>query len=102
MHVDDRRSGVVARTSCRGSADGTSIASATFAGPRGVVRAPFASTTSQVRDDGSVVLANLSGSAKSLPCLGSWDFDRHGTLGWLHGKKPVMSVRMTDLRLKFG
>jgi Acetoacetate decarboxylase (ADC) len=102
MRVVDRRSGAVARTTCSGSADGTSIASAAFTAVPGVVRTPFTSMTSQPREDGSVVVTKLSGSGKSLPCLGSWDFDRDGALGWLHGRKPIMSVRMTDLRLRFG
>ncbi len=99
LSLDDRR-GLVSRTHC----GGTGIATATFTGSTAaaVVRTPFSSSTSQLREDGSEVRARLHGSAKSLPCLGSWRFDEDGPLGWLYGKVPVLSFRMTDLRLTFG
>jgi acetoacetate decarboxylase len=102
LSVDDRRVGPVRRTTCRGSVEGTGIASASFAGPVGPLRLPFSSSTSQVREDGSVVVAGLTGSSRSLPCLGSWTFEADGLLGWLHGRRPLVSVRMSDLRLSFG
>ena len=99
LELSDRR-GLVSRTRC----GGPGIASAAFTGSTAaaVVRMPFASSTSQVRDDGSTVVATFRGSAKTLPCLGSWTFDPDGPLGWLHGKPAVASFRMTDLRLTFG
>ncbi len=46
--------------------------------------------------------ATLRGTAKALPCLGSWDFNPDGALGWLTGKRPIASFRMTDFRMSFG
>jgi hypothetical protein len=98
LAIDDRR-GRVARTTF----SGTSIASAAFtAVPSAAVRTRFAVTTSQPRDDGSVTETRMSGSAKTLPCKGSWDFDAAGPLGWMHGRRPVLSLRLTDMRLTFG
>ena len=99
LSVDDQR-GSVSRTTCTG----TSIASASFAATPAlaVVRTPFAATTSQEREDGSEVVTRFSGSARSLPCRGSWAFDADGPLGWLHGRRPFVSFRMTDVRLTFG
>lgn len=44
----------------------------------------------------------MSGSAKSVPCVGRWDFGADGPLAWLHGRRPVASFRMTDFRITFG
>lgn len=102
--LDDKQDGPVARTSFAAGTDGTQLASGTFTSlPRAaLVRTPFASSTWQVREDGGEVIARVSGSAKSLPCLASWDFNPDGALGWLAGRKPLVSFRLTDLKLTFG
>ncbi|MGZ4536494.1 MAG: acetoacetate decarboxylase family protein [Nocardioidaceae bacterium] len=99
LSVHDQR-GPVSHTTCAG----TSIASASFtAAPAlAVVRTPFAASTCQEREDGSVTVARFTGSARSLPCRAKWDFDADGPLGWLHGRRPFASFRMTDVRLTFG
>lgn len=48
------------------------------------------------------VVAELTGSAKALPCRSSWEFDEQGPLGWLAGKRPLASFRMTDFEMSFG
>ena len=42
------------------------------------------------------------GAARSLPCLGSWDFDADGPLAFLHGRRPVASFRLADCDGSFG
>ncbi len=48
------------------------------------------------------MVADLRGSAKALPCRGSWEFDAHGPLAWLAGKRPLASFRMADFQMSFG
>jgi hypothetical protein len=79
------------------------VASGTFttlrpAGPR----LPFSLTTSQVREDASIALARCRGSARITPCRGVWRFAADGPLGFLHGRRPVVSLRAVDVRLSFG
>ena len=47
-------------------------------------------------------MAALTGSAKALPCRGSWEFSESGPLAWLAGKRPLASFRMCDFQLSFG
>lgn len=105
LDVDDRRLGPTSYTDLFGDLDGRRIASAQFAGLPGasLVRAPFAASTSQLREgSGTEVVTSMTGSAKTLPALASWEFDADGPLGFLHGLRPLMSFRLTDLRLTFG
>jgi acetoacetate decarboxylase len=94
----------VARTSFAGSVDGLQLASGSFtAVPRAaLVRTPFVSTLTQLRDDGTEVLSKMSGSSKALPCRASWVFPESSPLAWLGGRKPLLSFRLDDLRLTFG
>jgi acetoacetate decarboxylase len=105
-HFDlvDEQDGQVARTSFEADTDGTRLAAGSFTSLPGaaLVRTPFASSTWQVRDDGTEVIARMSGSARSLPCRGTWDFSADGALGWLAGRKPLVSFRLTDMKLTFG
>lgn len=67
------------------------------------VRVPFKGATWQPGiDGGSDRTAALTGSARSLPCLGSWSFAPDGPLGWLAGSRPLFSARMRDFRMSFG
>lgn len=103
LHVQDRRFGPVARTSWSSNVAGEPIAAASFMGTPGLpLRTPFSFTTSQRRADGSPVMATVSGSAKTLPCLGSWRFGTDGPLAWLRGHRTLMSLRMTDFTMTFG
>ncbi len=104
LPLEVTHAGPVERTTARGLVDGRPVATARFTAVPGaaVLRTPFASATSQLREDGSTVVAPMTGSARSLPCLGSWDFDAHGPLGFLHGRRPLVSFRLADLRLTFG
>jgi acetoacetate decarboxylase len=109
--------GRVRHTSWATSLDGVPIASARFSDVSHLApRTPFKGATRQVRQPvgagaaagtasratPEVVVAELSGSARALPCRGSWDFDAEGPLAWLAGKRPLASFRMNDFSLAFG
>ena len=85
------------------------IASARFRDvSRAMVRTPFKGATRQPGlTDGigagmGEKRARLSGSAKVLPALGSWEFNPFGPLDWLAGHRPLGSFRMADFRMSFG
>jgi acetoacetate decarboxylase len=92
------------RTTFSGVADGQRLADGAFTAlPRAaLVRLPFATSTTQERSDGTVVVTPFRGSARSLPCRGRWDFAADGPLGFLHGHRPVASFHLRDARLTFG
>ncbi len=104
LDVDDRRLGPTSHTEFAGHLDGREIASGQFAALPGasLVRTPFRASTSQLREDGSEVLTSMAGSSRTLPALASWEFAADGPLGFLHGRRPLVSFRLTDLRLTFG
>lgn len=65
-------------------------------------RLPFTGATWQPGlDGGPDRTSSMTGSARSVPCLGSWTFDPDGPLGWLGDARPWMSVRMRDFRMSF-
>jgi hypothetical protein len=98
----------VQRTSWSTSLDGVPVASARFTDvSRNAPRVPFKGSTWQQRgvDEPGAdreVVAELSGSARGLPCRGSWSFDAKGPLAWLAGKRPLASFRMSDFQMSFG
>lgn len=95
--------GAVPATDCVVRDDRGPIASAAFGVPRLVPpRLPFSGTTWQPRDDGSSVLASLSGSARSFPVRARWSFAPDGPLGWLAGRTPFASFVLHDFRMTFG
>lgn len=100
--------GKVQHTSWSTSLDGAPVARARFSDVTGVIpRAPFKGSTWQQRDADEPgadreVIAHITGSAKAFPARGSWDFDAQGPLGWLAGKRPLASFRMTDFQMSFG
>lgn len=104
LEVSDRRLGPTSHTEFSGHADGREIASGQFAALPGasLLRTPFHASTSQLRDGVSEVVASMTGSSKTFPALATWDFAADGPLGFLHGRRPVASFRLTDLRLTFG
>jgi acetoacetate decarboxylase len=107
--LDTATRGPISRTSWSASIDGAPVASARFADvSRAAVRLPFKGATWQPEltegigaHDGQKT-ATLSGSARSLPCRGSWRFAPDGPLGWLAGARQVASFRMHDFRMSFG
>lgn len=100
---DTTSTGPLARATWAASLDAAPIAKARFSDvSRAMVRVPFKGSTWQQREDQSSVVAALTGSAKSLPCKGSWEFDSDGPLAWLAGKRPVASFRMADFKMSFG
>jgi Acetoacetate decarboxylase (ADC) len=97
----------VQRTSWNTTLAGTPIASANFTDASSVMlRTPFKGSTWQQRPavggPDREVVADLSGSARALPCRGSWEFNESGPLAWLAGKRPLASFRMTDFQMSFG
>jgi len=92
------------RTTFGGVAGGQQLVSGTFWALPGtaVLRAPFATSTSQLREDGSPVVTPWSGSARSTPCRGTWRFDPEGPLAFLHRRRPLVSLLLRDVRLTFG
>jgi hypothetical protein len=67
-----------------------------------LVRMPFRGSTSQVREDGTTVVASLSGNTRVVPCLGRWTFDADGPLRFLSGRRPLLSAHLLDVGLRFG
>jgi hypothetical protein len=96
------------RTSWTASLAGRPIARAQFSDVSNLtLRTPFKGATRQERPPedhraGEEVLATLKGSAKVLPCRGSWEFNDAGPLAWLAGKRPLASFRMADFSMAFG
>jgi hypothetical protein len=92
------------RTSFSAVAAGRQLARGAFTSlPRAaLVRMPFRLHTSQLRSDGSTVVTPFGGSARALPCKASWRFDPDGPLAFLAGRRPVLSLRLTDARISFG
>lgn len=90
------------------SLEGTPIAQARFSDVSSLaLRMPLRGATRQHRRApdpraGQEVVTPLSGSAKVLPCRGSWEFSELGPLAWLAGKRAIASFRMTDFAISFG
>jgi acetoacetate decarboxylase len=97
--------GPLSRTEWSASTDRRPIVSASFRDvSRAALRLPFKGGTWQpgIGDTaGEDRTATLQGSAKSLPCRGSWDFDPAGPLGWLHDARRLASFRMAGFRMSF-
>jgi Acetoacetate decarboxylase (ADC) len=96
--------GLAVRSTFSGTTQGVPLATATFRvlPAAALVRAPYALTASKVREDGSVVVTPMTGSARPVPCRASWTFDAAGPLAFLHGRRPFASMRLRDVRLRFG
>lgn len=103
IDLEETRVGPTAHTSLGARVGGTTVASAQFASAPGaaLVRTPFSATIEQERD-GATVVTPWRGSSRALPALGSWDVDTSGPLAFLHGRRPVVSFRLSDVRLVFG
>ena len=50
----------------------------------------------------AATVTGFGGTARSLPCLGHWEFAADGPLSWLAGKQPLASFRVRDFDLTFG
>jgi acetoacetate decarboxylase len=97
--------GPLSRTEWSASLERRPIVSARFGDlSRAAVRLPFKGGTWQPgieETGGAERTATLQGSARSLPCRGSWDFDPDGPLGWLHDARRLASFRMAGFRMSF-
>jgi hypothetical protein len=104
LELEETRVGPTAHTAFAARVDGVEVAAGQFAGAPGaaLLRTPFAATASQLRESGEEVVTPIRGSARTLPALGSWDVAADGPLGFLHGRRPVVSFRLSDVRLTFG
>ena len=104
LELEETRVGPTSHTAFAARVDGVEVAAGQFASEPGaaLLRTPFGATASQLRDSGAEVVTPIRGSARTLPALGSWDFAAPGPLGFLHGRRPVVSFRMSDVRLTFG
>jgi Acetoacetate decarboxylase (ADC) len=103
LPLQDSSLALGARTTFSAVAEGRHLASGTFgSGPAAPVRAPCSVRLSQLRADGTRVVTAATGSARVVPCRASWRFAVDGPLGFLHGRRPVLSVGLRDARLRFG
>ncbi|HEX6247745.1 MAG TPA: acetoacetate decarboxylase family protein [Nocardioidaceae bacterium] len=103
LHVTTRSTGPTRRAAGDANINGSAIAAARFTGARvPSVRIPFTLSVTQEREDGATVVTPVSGSSRNLPVLGRWDFGADGPLAWLHGRTPLGSFVLDDLRLTFG
>jgi acetoacetate decarboxylase len=104
--LESSRTGPLSRTDWSASYARRPIASASFSDvSRLAVRLPFRGATFQPGIDdtgGEDRTATLTGSARSLPCRGSWDFAADGPLAWLRGARQLASFRMAGFRMSFG
>jgi acetoacetate decarboxylase len=101
LRWSEQRLGPTAQASGDAGVGGAPIAAARFTAVRApALRTPLRLSTTQEREDGTMVVASATGSARSTPCLGSWDFTADGPLGWLRGRRPVLSLRLADLRIR--
>ncbi len=98
--------GPLSTTTWSASRERRPVASARFADlARAAPRLPFRGGTWQPGIDdtgGEDRAAPIRGTARTLPCRGSWDFAPDGPLAWLRAARPVGSARMTDFRMSFG
>lgn len=104
LDLDETRVGPTAHTSFACRVDGVEVASAQVASAPGaaLVRTPFAATTSQLRETGEEVVTPMRGSTRALPAWATWEFAPDGPLGFLHGRRPTVSFRLSDVRVTFG
>lgn len=64
-------------------------------------RLPFGFSTFQALD-GLTRRTPVRGSARIGPARARWDFDAHGALRHLAGRRPLLSLAVRDFRLTFG
>ncbi|MQW75539.1 hypothetical protein GHK92_06615 [Nocardioides sp. dk4132] len=99
------RRGPVSHTEWSAVTGSQPIVQARFGDVSGVaLRTPFRGGTWQpgIADTGGQErTAELTGSAKALPCRAQWDFATDGPLAWLSGARQLASFRMTDFRMSF-
>lgn len=103
--LDTSHRGPLSGTEWSASVGRRPIARASFTDvSRATVRLPFKGGTRQPQlvDGGEARTASITGSGKTLPCRGHWEFDPAGPLGWLAGRRRLASFRMSGFRMTFG
>ena len=94
--------GLVAKAEWSATAGDRPVATASFADTsRVAIRLPTRLSLRQPRAAGQVE-TSVSGSGRSLPCLGHWEFDADGPLGWMAGQQPLVSFRVRDFQVTLG
>ncbi len=52
--------------------------------------------------DGRLKISGFNGSSPAGLCAASWQFEASGPLAWLAGRRPLASVQLRDVSLRFG
>lgn len=65
-------------------------------------RLPLTGYTLQTGPDGCRVRTRCTARGRLVLGRAAWDFPAGGPLGFLHGRRPLASARLTSLRLTFG
>ncbi|WP_310962625.1 acetoacetate decarboxylase family protein [Nocardioides terrisoli] len=106
---ESRRRAALSTTAWSASVGGTPTVAARFTDVSHLApRLPFKGATWQpgltegIGAHGGDRTAALTGSSRTLPCAAVWDFNPGGPLGWLAGRRPLASFRMTDFSMSFG
>jgi acetoacetate decarboxylase len=104
LAVEERRLGPASQASFTAAVAGTQVASGRFGAvpAAALVRTPYAASARQTRADGGIVQTPMRGSARAVPAWATWDFVPDGPLAFLHGHRPLVSLRLHDVRLTFG
>lgn len=106
VDLEETRVGPTAHAAVAARVAGTTVATAQFATAPGaaLLRTPFAARLSQLREEPGTpeVVTPWRGSSRTLPALGTWDFHPTGPLAFLHGRRPLVSFRLSDVRLTVG
>ncbi len=97
--------GPLSRASWSMSTAGQPVASARFSDLSSLApRVPAKGGTWQAPIDAHTVPVetDMAGRSKVAPCTARWDFDPAGPLGWLAGRRHLLSFRQRDFTLSFG
>lgn len=97
--------GPLARASWSMSTGGAPVASARFSDLSALApRVPARGGTWQPPIDAHTepVETDMSGRSRLAPCTARWTFDPAGPLGWLAGRRALLSFRQRDFTLSFG
>ena len=98
------RSGRHSRTTFSAVAEGRQVASAAFTSmPRAaLVRLPFAMRHLQEPTDGTTGGHAVRAAARGRCRAAGRGSSTDGPLAFLHGRRPLVSLRLRDVRLRFG
>ena len=102
LDLTQQSTGLLLRVRAQATVDEGSVATATFTTSRlSGPRMPIRFTVHQQRGQGTTS-ARLIGSARWTPATGRWSLPSDGPLGWLSQHRPLVSMCLTDFRLRVG